>query len=134
MRKDVKFGLTIGGILVATLVVYVIVLSRGGSDQFKVAVAQPAPNDRSADTDSAQAPEPDSASHLDSTNNTASDQSDKTASSTDVNSQTSTADNVVTPPATQPTASADSKIDWDSALNRGMPPSLSASSPPERTM
>ena len=30
MRKDVKFGLTVAGILVATLVVYVIVLSGGG--------------------------------------------------------------------------------------------------------
>ena len=27
MRKDVKFGLTIGAILVVTLVIYVIVLS-----------------------------------------------------------------------------------------------------------
>ena len=30
MRKDVGFGLTVGAILVATLIVYVIVLSGGG--------------------------------------------------------------------------------------------------------
>jgi nucleoid-associated protein YgaU len=31
MRKDVKFGLTVGGILLATIVVYIIVLTSGGS-------------------------------------------------------------------------------------------------------
>jgi hypothetical protein len=43
MRKDVKFGLTIGAILVVTLVIYVIVLSRGPSTAQKVAISTPGP-------------------------------------------------------------------------------------------
>jgi nucleoid-associated protein YgaU len=42
MRKDVKFGLTIGAILVVTLVIYVIVLSRGGgTPSQKIGIVMP---------------------------------------------------------------------------------------------
>src|ERR1700677_4724042 len=53
MRKDVKFGLTIGAILVVTLVIYVIVLSRGPAVPPHIGVAianQPDQTDDSADS------------------------------------------------------------------------------------
>jgi nucleoid-associated protein YgaU len=131
MRKDVKFGLTIGGIFVATLVGYVIVVTRGGqgagSAASKIAVAQP------GDADSAQTPDTDSTNRPDVASNNTGEQSDKTGTTDNSNSAAPQSDTSAAP-ATQPAPTAEPKLDWDSALTRGVPPTLSASSPPERTV
>lgn len=118
MRKDVKFGITIGAVLVVTLIVYGIVLTRSGSTPPGRAIAAP-----SAETDTAAANPPPSA---DST---------ETASSVPPADQPAMSPTeTVAPPATQPASVADSRTDWTSALNNGLPASLSASAAPEHTI
>ncbi|HEY1922798.1 MAG TPA: LysM peptidoglycan-binding domain-containing protein [Tepidisphaeraceae bacterium] len=133
MRKDVKFGLTIGAILVVTLVVYVIVLSRGPAVPPKIGLAMPSASDHPADQiDSTPTP-------------SATPQNDVANSGTTDQTPAPGTDSATTPPptampdssapATQPTASTDSKAnDWDHALNSGMPPSLSAPAAPAHTV
>ncbi len=133
MRKDVKFGLTIGAILVVTLVVYVIVLSRGPAVPPKIGLALPSPTDRAADpTDST--PMPSASPHTEVAETGAGDQA--TVPGTDAsNTPTPTPNTDAAAPSTQPTAGADTKTtDWDKALNNGMPPSLSAPAAPEHTV
>lgn len=126
MRKDVKFGLTIGAILVITLVIYVIVLSRGPATPQKVAVAPPSQSDQttanSTDTsDSSAAPQTgDAKPDSDSDQDTASSSNGTTAPP----AENST-------PATQPAPVAQTNTDWEGALNRGLPLSMAA---PERTV
>jgi nucleoid-associated protein YgaU len=118
MRKDVKFGLTIGSILVVTLIVYGIVLTHGGSTPpGKTAIAPAADADGSAAN---PAPSVDSST----TANNISPGDQPAANPNDVS----------VPPATQPAAVADSRSDWNAALNSGLPASLSASAPPEHTV
>jgi nucleoid-associated protein YgaU len=133
MRKDVKFGLTIGAILVVTLVVYVIVLSRGPAVPPKIGLAMPSPTDRAPDpTDST--PMPSGSPHNDVAENTPGDQA--TIPGTDASNTPAPAPNTdAALPATQPASGADVKsTDWDKALNNGMPPSLSAPAAPEHTV
>jgi nucleoid-associated protein YgaU len=129
MRKDVKFGLTIGAILVITLVIYVIVLSRGGSSPQRISLATTNPSDQTA-MDSPDAADsgtdPNLATHTDDY---------KPDAVTDAEPDATTGNIPATPPAqaiapaTQP-AQANS-MDWQGALDHGLPPSLSA---PERTV
>jgi nucleoid-associated protein YgaU len=131
MRKDVKFGLTIGAILVVTLVVYVIVLSRGPAVPPKLGLVMPGASDRPADpTDST--PMPSASPHTDVAETGTGDQA--TVPGTDsATTPAPTAGTDAALPATQPTA--DSKAtDWDRALSNGMPPSLSAPAAPEHTV
>lgn len=128
MRKDVKFGLTIGAILVVTLVVYVIVLSRGASAPQRISLAMPNQSDQTADSN-------------DSTDSTATPHTDNTgpAAAADDSDTSSSATGNATPPApasvapaTQPDAAApQSSNDWEHALNSGVPVTLAA---PERTV
>jgi nucleoid-associated protein YgaU len=119
MRKDVKFGMTIGAILVATLVVYMIVLYRGGNSSSnhseKVAVVAPSTDNdttaRPADTSGAPA-------RVDNETPAPSDNA---------------ANTVGTPPtadsggaATQPSASTAAPDAWDAALNHGVVKMLAA--------
>ncbi len=133
MRKDVKFGLTIGAILVVTLVIYVIVLSRGPSTGQKIAISTPTQSGSAA-----QSPAPDSddsSSSADSSLGTHTTEDAKPDDQADSNTNTpavGTTPPAETPaPTTQPTAAAQPNSDWDSALNHGLPMSLSA---PERTV
>jgi nucleoid-associated protein YgaU len=134
MRKDVKFGLTIGAILVVTLVIYVIVLSRGPSTAQKVAISAPTQSDRAGQSPAAESD--DSSSSADSSLGTHADeakpdnQADQNSNSP-VEGTTPPADNTTPPPATQPAAVAQPNSDWDSALNHGLPMSLAA---PEHTV
>ncbi|HEX4054380.1 MAG TPA: LysM domain-containing protein [Tepidisphaeraceae bacterium] len=130
MRKDVKFGLTIGAILVVTLVVYVIVLSRGPSTPPKVGVAMPSPTDSQAAEPTDSTPTPSTLAHTEVADSSTADQQNNVGGS---NAQPA-APEANAPAATQPTAATDSKSDWDSALNHGLPPSLSAAAPDRTVM
>jgi nucleoid-associated protein YgaU len=120
MRKDVKFGMTIGAILVATLIVYIIVLYRGGSSSSnhseKVAVVAP-----SGDNDTAARPADTSAgagpTHLDSETPAPSDNSANPISAP------SAPDSGAATQPSAPTATADA---WDAALNHGVVKMLAA--------
>jgi nucleoid-associated protein YgaU len=133
MRKDVKFGLTIGAILVVTLVIYVIVLSRGPSTAQRIGIATPSQSDQASQSTVANSD--DSSSSADSSLATHTDDA-KPDDQADLSTNTS-ADNTTAPPAqnnapaTQPTATAQPNSDWDGALNHGLPASLAA---PERTV
>lgn len=129
MRKDVKFGLTIGAVLVVTLVVYVIVLSRGPSVPPKIGIAMPSPTDNPAEP-ADSTPTPSALTHPDVADNSSGDQQNN-AGGSDTETAAPPA-NDANAPATQPTAGADSRSDWDGALNHGLPPSLSAAAPPQR--
>src|SRR5271154_5939593 len=92
MRKDVKFGLTIGAILVVTLVVYVIVLSRGASAPQRISLAMPNQSDQTADAN-------------DSTDSTATAHTDNTTpAATPDDSDTSPSPTSNATPAAPPTA------------------------------
>lgn len=134
MRKDVKFGLTIGAILVVTLVIYVIVLSRGPAVPPHIGVAianQPDQTDDSADS---TAP-PHTTDAAKPGNNDQPDASavpapDDSSSNTPAPLPPSSVTDAA--PATQPAATPQSTAsDWQKALDNGIPPSLSA---PERTV
>jgi nucleoid-associated protein YgaU len=129
MRKDVKFGLTIGAILVITLVIYVIVLSRGPSTPQKIAVTPSNQTDQASaeSTDSGNSSDTSVAAHTDDAKGDA-----------DGGADTSTSGDTAPPPAvgyaapaTQPTAAAQTNSDWESALNHGAPVAIAA---PERTV
>jgi nucleoid-associated protein YgaU len=126
MRKDVKFGLTIGAILVVTLVIYVIVLSRGSSTTPRIAATPPSQPDQ-ANAESTDSTDSSMATHTD-------DAKPEVQADPDANASVNTtaeppAEN--SPPATQPSAAAQSNRDWEVALNHGLPITLAA---PERTM
>lgn len=132
MRKDVKFGLTIGAILVVTLVIYVIVLSRGPSTAQRIGIATPSQSDQANQSTAANSD--DSSSSADSSLATHTDDA-KPDDQGDVNTNSS-ANSAAPPadsnaPATQPTAAARPNTDWEGALNHGLPASLAA---PERTV
>jgi nucleoid-associated protein YgaU len=132
MRKDVKFGLTIGAILVVTLVVYVIVLSRGPAMPAKIGIVMPGPSDRPADAIDST-PTPSATPPKDTADNSTGDQQVATGN-TDTGTTPAPMPDALTP-ATQPTASSDTKTtDWAGALNNGVPPSLSAPAAPEHTV
>jgi nucleoid-associated protein YgaU len=105
MRKDVKFGLTVGAILVVTLIVYALVLSRSAqaikSEEANNAPAPAAPGDSS--------PAP-------SAND---DQATVNPAPIDNSQSSNTTDNSTASPTTQPTAQNDAKFDWNNALARG---------------
>jgi nucleoid-associated protein YgaU len=139
MRKDVKFGLTIGAILVVTLVIYVIVLSRGPSVPQRIGIVMPGQSSSQQNTSSGTTSE-----STDSTDATRTDAAtpaapDDSASGTNGSADTKTTPPAATPdleasiPATQPTAAAPNTVnnDWEGALNHGPPISLAA---PERTV
>jgi nucleoid-associated protein YgaU len=122
MRKDVKFGLTVGAILVATLIVYVIVLSGAGlgsaghqDSSATIAIKSPDNSAPAAPSDSA-APTP---AHSD----------ESTGTITPAPAAISPPPTVATPdtaaPATQPTAGTSSNFDWDYGLNHGGTPAAS---------
>jgi nucleoid-associated protein YgaU len=135
MRKDVKFGLTIGAILVVTLVIYVIVLSRGPVVPPHISSIAPAlQNDQSGDfNDPGTTPAPHS-------NEVAKANPDDQADLSGVPAPNDSTGSTTTPPptaapepapATQPTPNAQSsQSDWQKALDGGLPSTLSA---PERT-
>jgi len=131
MRKDVKFGLTIGAILVVTLVVYVIVLSRGPAMPAKIGLVMPGASDKSADPIDST-PTPSASAPKDVADNSAGDQQ-ATAPGTDTATTPAPMTTDTAAPATQPTASSDTKTDWVGALSNG-PPSLSAPAAPEHTV
>jgi nucleoid-associated protein YgaU len=131
MRKDVKFGLTIGAILVVTLVVYVIVLSRGPAVPPKIGIVMPGPSDRPADAIDST-PTPSASAPKDMADSSTGDQQVSTPN-TDTAATPAPVPDAATP-ATQPTASTDTKTDWAGALNNGVPPSLSATAAPEHTV
>jgi nucleoid-associated protein YgaU len=128
MRKDVKFGLTIGAILVITLVIYVIVLSRGPAAQ-RNAVVQPSQSDQAA------------AASTDSTSNSSVAPQSPEDSKPDVQTEQDNTDNPPsnipaptqsTTPAAQPTAAVPSaNSDWQGALDHGLPMTVAA---PEHTV
>jgi nucleoid-associated protein YgaU len=117
MRKDVKFGLTVGAILVVTLIVYALVLSRSAAvkpDESSNIGAPTAPADSNAQ------------------NPTSDQQNTQTLVTNTDNSQSTVTDNTDTTPATQPTAQNDNqKFDWDGALAHGGKVSAPA---PEQTV
>ena len=141
MRKDVKFGLTIGGILVVTLVIYVIVLSRGPAVPQRLGIAlSPLTDQPASATGESNSPAHTNGEVAKADTN---DQADANAPVTgDSTTSTPTTPQVtdgggmsVAPttsaPATQPaTASNNAGDQWDNALNHGLPPTLSA---PQRT-
>jgi nucleoid-associated protein YgaU len=114
MRKDVKFGLTVGAILVVTIIVYVMVLSHSGQ-AIKSEEALNAPT--SPDASPAPAPT-----------------EDQTPAAPAAPDNATPTDNAPTPdvaaPATQPTADANRPFDWDQALSNG---SKIPAEAPERT-
>lgn len=126
MRKDVKFGITIGAILFVTLAVYVMVLSRGGAQPGKSDDAnKPLAEVGGTETTPATPTDAPAGGGAPRTSDT------PTADPSTAVDQTSSP-TVVTPPATQPTASADTKFDWNDALTKGQT-SLFASAEPQRT-
>ncbi len=134
MRKDVKFGLTIGAILVVTLVVYVIVLSRGPAMPPKIGLTMPSPSDHQADpTDST--PTPSATPQTDVADNSVPNSQVATGNTDTATTPAPAPEADAATPATQPTASSnDTKTDWDGALKNGLPPSLSAPVTPEHTV
>jgi nucleoid-associated protein YgaU len=118
MRKDVKFGLTIGAILVVTLVIYVIVLSRGPAAPQRIGIVSPGQSDQTTD---ANAPTSEARTDVATANGT--DEQDTGPAANE--------SNPATMPATQPASPASAANDWENALNHGLPPTLSA---PERTI
>jgi LysM repeat protein len=120
MRKDVKFGITIGAVLFVTLAAYVVVLSRGGAmpskaDDTSKPLADVTPTETTPTTPADTTKTPD---------NVAPDHSagDTSSAATDTNS-----------PATQPTASAQPGFNWNDALTKGQT-SLFASAEPQHTV
>ncbi len=127
MRKDVKFGLTIGAILVVTLVIYVIVLSRGPAlpPHISTIVAQN-PADQSADSDNPIPPANNSAA---APKEGADDQQDVAAIPPPDDSTTTPPPAAVNAPATQPTPNPQtSAADWQKVLDNGLAPA-----PPPRS-
>jgi nucleoid-associated protein YgaU len=125
MRKDVKFGLTIGAILVVTLVIYVIVLSRGPAlpPHISTIVAQN-PADQSADSDNPIPPANNSAA---APKDGADDQQDVAAIPPPDDSTTTPPPASVNAPATQPTANPQtSAADWQKVLDNGLAPGASS--------
>jgi len=133
MRKDVKFGLTIGAILVVTLVIYVIVLSRGSTAPQHITVAMPGPGDQPAAT--AENSDSGVTSHTDEAKTDTPADTDTNSTAGTNTSSTPTEPPVTnsnTPvPATQPAPVAQTNSDWEGALNNGPPAALAA---PERTV
>jgi nucleoid-associated protein YgaU len=130
MRKDVKFGLTIGGILVVTLVIYVIVLSRGPAVPQHLGITLQQPTDQTASTvdNTSSAPRDLAKVEGDATTDANAPLTDSTNSNS-VRAQTPTETSTTpafNPPATRPTSTANASSDWDNALNNGLPPPLSA--------
>jgi nucleoid-associated protein YgaU len=128
MRKDVKFGMTIGAILVVTLVVYIIVLYRGGnapgSHSDKVAIVSPTA-DSDAGTHAPDASATAAPTRLDSGPASPGDNSSSAL--------TPPASADVSTPATQPSASAGAPDAWDAALNHGVVKMLAADAGAQRT-
>ena len=137
MRKDVKFGMTIGAILVATLVVYIIVLYRGepvsnNRQSEKVAIAA-APSQG----DAAQQPGDagGSPTRVDGGSGSAPDGSAIAVAPPASNDASNTpGDNTQTGntqagPSTQPVASSAGSDAWDSALNHGVVKMFAADGP-----
>jgi nucleoid-associated protein YgaU len=129
MRKDVKFGLTVGAILLATLAVYVIVLSRGGAGTPGNPDVSSATG--SGETDATAAP----------TDNTSAAPVDKAATASP-NSDTVSNSTATASPAdsggstTQPSATADAaapSADWNNLLNHGQQVKLLSVAAPEHT-
>lgn len=129
VRKDVKFGMTIGAILVVTLVVYIIVLYRGGSASNnhpeKIAVVAPP-----TDTDAAARPGDSGAAGPTRSDADASAPTDNATSG----SLTPPAPMDSAGPATQPASSSGVADAWDAALNRGEVKMLAADSNPQHTI
>jgi nucleoid-associated protein YgaU len=130
MRKDVKFGMTIGAILVATLVVYIIVLYRGGAvpssnHSDKVAIVSP-----TGESDGGQQPGDANGTgaptRVDSGASAAPDEGSSTAVTPPVAADGGAA---TAGPATQPTASSTTADAWDSALNHGVVKMFAADGP-----
>jgi nucleoid-associated protein YgaU len=125
MRKDLKFGLTIGAILVVTLVVYVTVLSRGPAIPGNKLVI---------DTGNGGVITPGDSSGV--TPKTDDQGSDQSGNATGVQDETATPDAAAPMDshnaATQPASVVD-RNDWNGALNNGLPPSMSAAAAPQRT-
>ncbi|MGD1276580.1 MAG: LysM peptidoglycan-binding domain-containing protein [Tepidisphaeraceae bacterium] len=117
MRKDVKFGLTIAAILLVTLTVYLIVLSRGGGSGQIAGVANP-----TASSDNGAAPNPKGESGSMETGDASAKPSNPAESPAPEGGN----------PATQPSASANPKFDWNDALRSGGT-QLSAAAP-QRTV
>jgi nucleoid-associated protein YgaU len=157
MRKDVKFGLTVGAILLATIVIYVIVLTRGsapGTASQNTELAQGdtpgknVPGDQTGTSSNGGTSSTSGASRLDSGTNsvTAPDGHDALNSATAPGTSSSSGNSDVqtpwAPPAGAPTAAdrstpttepssatADARTDWNTALTTGLPPTLSAAAP-----
>jgi nucleoid-associated protein YgaU len=127
MRKDVKFGLTIGAILVVTLVIYVIVLSRGPAAPQRIGVVMPGQSDQTTDSNT-----PATNARADVAGANGADEQDAGPAANDSNPATlPPAGREIAVPATQPASGAAAANDWDNALNHGLPPALSA---PEHTI
>jgi len=140
MRKDVKFGLTIGGILLATIAVYAIVLLHGGAGSpanpdvtldrgNSVADTTGVTNSTGTDTS------PSLTDHTDKTTagptTTPSDSLTSTSTpGTSANTATGLSDNSIASnePSTQPTVTSDAS-DWDYALTHGQVKMLAAAEP-----
>jgi nucleoid-associated protein YgaU len=163
MRKDVKFGLTVGAILVATVVVYVVVLTRSGgspsSNSLNTEIAQTGnPGDKTAAEDKtapdksvpgdlgSDAAANTGAGHYDSRTNGvggtapavdvpqmpgAPVASAPPDSATPTNSAAQPIDRLTLPAATEPSAVAETRTDWNTALNSG--PQMLSTSAPQRT-
>lgn len=126
MRKDVKFGLTIGAILVATLVIYVVVTSRGPTPQ-KISLATPSQADQTAaeSTDSSV----DSTVAARGNDDSKADVQPDEGADAPIGKQAVSPEN--TAPATQPSASVQPNADWQGALDHGLPVAIAA---PQRTV
>jgi len=145
MRKDVKFGATVGGILLATIVVYVIVISSGGAnhpDNKTVATgeavtpvtppgdAAPTSGAVSSGAVSSGAVPANTSSAAGSGSPTHLDNLPTTPPSSSV--ATGTAANDLGSAATQPSQASGQKFDWDNALTSGSAP-IFAGGAPEHT-
>jgi len=117
MRKDVKFGLTISAILLVTLAVYLIVLSRGGSSSQVTGLS-----DQIASSDNGAAANPKGESSSMETGEAPAKPANPAESAAPADGN----------PATQPSASANPKFDWNDALRNGGTQLFAAA--PQRTV
>ena len=115
MRKDVKFGITVGAILIATLTVYVIVLMVGSAPPNHANDAQMALKPAG---DATPAPAGTDSSANSSTNTPAPGATNTPAPGSDSGATPSVTSDPASP-TTNPSASSGSNADWNSMLNNG---------------
>lgn len=133
MRKDVKLGFAIGGVLFSVLIVYVLVIS-GGTNDTKPQQVTLVTNETPAKTDKTPAPAAGQQDRARQQNNrrqqNAADATAKPADAKDTKPtkpETTPTDpfkQLAAAPATKPTEAASTADQWAAALQGGAPPTL----------